>query len=165
MEIIDLVHSDVCLVLNEMKQQQTLGISKAYFINSSRKIIDVDEFTKCIQVNHIANLFVIKDILTKAYEIIDLYNNVFPKIEAKEIEYKKQDLSRGGECFKIIGKEKFFITNTVKDYDTFFNDENTKPHHNQRFAQQCSRLINVITAAFPQLKKMTIILNLQIQLT
>lgn len=152
MEIIDLVHYDVCLVLNEMKKQQILGISKAYFINSDRKIINVDEFIKYIQLNHIANLFVIKDILTKAYEIIELYNNVFPKIEAKEAEYRKQDLSRGGVCFKIRGKEKWDITNTKDAYDIFFNDEKTRPYHNQRFVQECSKLINYITAAFPELK-------------
>ena len=163
--ILTLIHFDVCFALKNLEKQVKDKQRRTLLIRSNRELFDVGEFTKYLSEVAINNTYVLKDILKKSYEIIDLNNNDFIELERLEEEYSG-DLNfstpdgEGGffkisvpfECITIENKKMFKASNHETGYKHFFEQGHFDLFTSQDFAHKCARLINLITAAYPDLK-------------
>jgi hypothetical protein len=158
LNILDLVHFDLCLALSKMNDQIESQQYKIFYISSNREIIDADEFTNYLEITSIKNYARIKDILKKANLIVELYNEEFKKLEetAENHNYSIQ-LNNGRllkigspfECLNIEGRTISYVVKSKSAYDYFFNNSEFRLYLNKGFALKSAKLINIITAFYP----------------
>ena len=111
------------------------------------------------------NTFVLKDIAGKSIKIIDINNNDFQELIRLENDNSEDfgfstPVGGGGffststpfECITIENKEISYAVECESGYKDFFEQGNFDIFRSQDFAQKCARLLNLITAAYPNLK-------------
>jgi hypothetical protein len=159
--VMDLIHWDVCFVLQKLREQVTSCTFKRLLINSDRPFLNVSGATTYLETTEIANTARLRDLVDRTVSVIELHNNDFKELENtawnREITYNLTT-SNGGflsinceiECLSIRGKDVIHTIATRKSYQDFALNNSFEIYSSQEFAYSCAALLNVITAFYSE---------------
>lgn len=77
MDFIDIIHWDICLILQKLKEQVEENQYKFLQISSDREILDINGLRIYLQYKKVENTYILNDILEKSQDILNLHNLKF----------------------------------------------------------------------------------------
>lgn len=145
-----LLHFDVCFALKKLEEQLKEKQLKILLIESERKLFDADALSKYLSEVFIQNTFLLEDVVIKSEKIIQLNNVDLLELEKLQRE-NPENSEMPHEYITIEHKTIFSLTNGV-GVKEFLEKGGFEMFLSQHFARKCASLINMITAAYPNLK-------------
>ena len=142
--ILSLIRFDVGFWLGKFQEQIKNKQINHWFVKSNRDLLDVDALEEYLSREGSKNTFSLQETLNRSIQIIELNN--------KEIYDLIQGGGKTGIRYLKFSDERITAEITDKDGINLFSEEgNYETYLNQDIAKKCARIVNVITAACPEL--------------
>ncbi len=154
-DIISFIQFDVSFALNKLQNQVDDQKLKDLLIRSDRKLFDSAKLAEYLSEVSIMNTFLLRDIVTKAIKVVEIYNNDFVKLEQIE----NEDPNSFGtptpfECIEIQGSNISDSTDSQYSKKIFIEKGGFEIFKSQHFANKSALILNLITAAYPELREL-----------
>jgi hypothetical protein len=165
MNILDFIQFDVGFALQKLKEQLKKNQSTVLLIRGNRTLFDTAKLKEYLSQVSLQNTFLLRDILKKAIAVIKMHNNDFGALEELE-EKRAENITTTGnpnetavlwsrtpfEYITVEDKTIFYAIQGENGYDDFLKNDDFEVFRSQEFAIKCRLIVNILTAAYPELK-------------